>query len=56
MAQWGGPFAVIAPCRDFSFSLWATKDAAENAKAHLNQTGCGVGCNPLLHQVVDLGE
>lgn len=51
-----GPFAVIAPCREFSFSLWTTKDAAEKAKAHLDQTGCGGGCNPLLHKVVDLGE
>lgn len=51
-----GPFAVIAPCREFSFSLWATKDAAEKAKTHLDQTGCGGGCNPLLHKVVDLSE
>lgn len=51
-----GPFAVIAPCREFSFSLWATKEAAEKAKGDLNQTGCGGGCNPLLHQVVDLSE
>ncbi len=29
---------------------------AEKAKAHLNHAGCGVGCNPLLHQVVDLNE
>lgn len=58
-AQWlsgEGPFAVIAPCRECSFSLWATKDAAENAKARLDRMGCGGGCNPLLHQVVDLGE
>ena len=51
-----GAFAVIAPCGEFSFSLWPTKEAAESAKAHLNQTGCGGGCNPLLHQVVDLNE
>ena len=51
-----GPFALIAPCGEFSFSLWTTKDSAETAKAHLNQTGCGGGCNPLLHHVVDLGE
>ena len=51
-----GPFAMIAPCREFSFSLWATKEAAEQAKAHLNQTGRGGGYNPLLHQVVDLSE
>jgi hypothetical protein len=65
MQRWGsharwlseeGPFAVIAPCREFSYSLLATKGAAENAKAHLGQTGCGGGCNPLLHKVVDLGE
>lgn len=31
-----GPFAVIAPCREFSFSLWATKEAAEKAKTLLN--------------------
>ena len=51
-----GPFALIAPCREFSFSLWATKEMAEKAKAHLNQTGYGGGCNPLLHKVVDLSE
>jgi hypothetical protein len=51
-----GPFAVIAPCREFSFSLWATKEAAEKAKVHLDQMGCGGGCNPLLHKVVDLSE
>lgn len=65
MQRWGsharwisgeGPLAVIAPCREFSFSLWATKDAGEKAKIHLNQTGCGEGCNPLPHKVVDLGE
>ncbi len=49
-----GAFAVIAPCGEFSFSLWPTKEVAESAKAHLNQTGCGGGCNPLLHKVVDL--
>jgi hypothetical protein len=51
-----GPFAVIAPCREFSFSLWGTREAADKAKAHLDQMGCGVGCNPLLHKVVDLSE
>jgi hypothetical protein len=58
-AQWlsgEGPFAVIAPCREFSFSLWAAKEAADKAKARLDQRGRGGGCNPLLHKVVDLGE
>lgn len=58
-AQWlsgEGSFAVIAPYREFPFSLGATKEAAEKAKAHLDQTGCGGGLNPLLHEVVDLSE
>jgi hypothetical protein len=65
MQKWGeharwlsreGTFAVIVLCREISFFLWATKDVADKAKAHLDQTGCGGGCNPVLHKGVDLGE
>jgi hypothetical protein len=48
---------MIAPCREFAFSLWGTREAADKAKAHLDQMGCGGGCNPLLHnKVVDLSQ
>lgn len=47
---------MIAPCREFSFSLWATKEAAKKANAYLDLRGYIGGCKPLLHKVVDLGE
>lgn len=39
-----------------SFFLWVTKGVADKAKAHFDQTGCGEGCNPVLHKGVDLGK
>lgn len=60
-----GPFALIAPCRDLSVSLWQTREDAEQSKAGIDRSGCGGGCYvpgaklppaETPHQIIDLRE
>ncbi len=49
-----GQFALVAPCGgEVSFSLWSTREAAEKCKKRL-RGGCGSGCWPTRHYIVDL--
>jgi hypothetical protein len=60
-----GPFALLAPCRQLSISLWQTREEAEEAKAHIDRVPCGGGCYetlkardglPTFHQIIDMRE
>ena len=51
-----GRFALLAPCRHLSVSLYDTREEAENAKVSLAEIRCGGGCNPSSHELVDLAE
>ena len=53
--QGDGPFAVVTPCRNRAFSLWATRAEAEHAMKSL--MSCGSDCHGMtFHYIADLGE
>jgi hypothetical protein len=48
-----GPFAVVTPCSNRAFSLWATRADAENAMERI--LSCGPDCRGgSSHYVTDL--
>jgi hypothetical protein len=51
-----GAFALLAPCRVLTVTLWTTRDEAEREKTLIDSGGCGGQCNRLLHKIVDLNE
>jgi len=51
-----GQFAFVTPCRAVHHSLWPSRQGAEKYKAKVDRTGCGDGCRPWTHYIVDLGE
>ena len=57
-AEWisgDGQFALLAPCKGIiTVTLWGTRDEAEKEKTFIDETGCGGGCTPRLHEIVDL--
>ena len=58
-AEWvsgEGQFALLAPCRVLTVTLWDTRDEAEKEKTLMDQTACGGLCTPSLHEIIDLNE
>ena len=58
-AEWvsgEGQFALLAPCRVLTVTLWETRDEAEKEKTLINQIACSGQCTPSLHEIVDLNE
>jgi hypothetical protein len=56
-AEWidgEGPFAVLARCRVLTITLWPTLQEAKDAKAEIDDTGCGGMCSN-RHEIVNLG-
>lgn len=56
-AEWiagDGPYAVAAYGRPLTIQLYATSEAAANARALIDETGCGHTCTS-WHQVYELG-
>jgi hypothetical protein len=51
--QGGGPFALLAHCRDLSVSLHQIAVSAESSKALIDSTGCGGMCSR-QHEIVEL--
>jgi hypothetical protein len=50
-----GPFAVIMPCGDSPrIMLHEKREDAERLKEWIDDSGCGEGCRPRRHQLVDL--
>ena len=50
-----GPFAVVTPCRNRAFSLWATRAEAEQAMNRISS--CGGEClGSMGHYFAELGE
>jgi hypothetical protein len=52
--QGDGPFAVLAPCRVLTVTLWDTRAGAEEAKKSIDKAGCGGKCNPRQHKIIDM--
>jgi hypothetical protein len=53
--QGDGQFAVVTPCRNRGFSLWATKAEAEQAVHSI--MSCGGDCHGVaFHYIADLGK
>ena len=52
--QGDGPFAVLAPCRVLTVTLWETRAGAEEAKKSIDKAGCGGKCNPWQHKIIDM--
>jgi hypothetical protein len=53
----GSDSQFATPCRhQVNFSLWATREAAENFKRGLDRAGCYGGCEPWTHYIVDLKQ
>lgn len=51
--QGDGPFALVTPCRNRAFSLWATRTEAEHAKNRISS--CGADCYGVsVHYIADL--
>ncbi len=40
----GGPFAVVSRCRGVLVTLYPRKEAATEAKRHMDYAGCGSPC------------
>ena len=53
-----GEWAVLAPCRALTVSLWQSQDKALNALEFIDASGCGGQCSPVLHSLwlLDLPE
>ena len=51
-----GQFALLAPCRVLTVTLWKTRDEAEKSKEGIDNLKCGGQCFPGLHRIVDLSE
>jgi len=51
-----GPFALVAPCRALTVTLWDSEERAEEERLLINRTGCGGKCNWSLHAIIDLRE
>lgn len=49
-----GQFALLAPCRVLTVTLWKTLSEAERQKAIIDQYACGGRCSPRLHTIIDL--
>jgi hypothetical protein len=50
-----GPFAVVTPCRNRAFSLWATRADAEQVMNSIRS--CGSDCHGVsAHYIADLRE
>jgi hypothetical protein len=53
--QGDGPFALVTPCGNRAFSLWATRTEAEQTMNSI--ISCGEGCHGMtFHYIADLGE
>ena len=58
-AEWvvgEGQFALLAPCRVLTVTLWETRDEAEKQKTFIDQTACCSQCTPNLHEIVEINE
>ena len=56
-AEWiigDGSFALLAPCRALTVTLWTSRAEAEESKTVIDETACGGLCTPQLHEIVDL--
>jgi hypothetical protein len=53
--QGDGQFALVTPCRNRAFSLWATRAEAEQVLNSIRS--CGGDCYGIsFHYIADLGE
>jgi hypothetical protein len=57
-AEWiqgSGRFASVAYCKVTTVILYPTREAAEEAKAIIDATGCSGSCHG-AHEVIDLAD
>jgi len=56
-AEWihgEGKYALLAPCRVLTVSLWPTMKEAKESKKSIDETGCGGECHASHHEIVDM--
>jgi hypothetical protein len=51
-----GQFALLAPCRVLTVTLWPTLEEATKEKERIDQGACGGQCNPARHSIVDMSK